>query len=147
MKTIRHFPHAIREIMTEWIPMPDGTRLAARIWLPVDAESHPVPAVLEYLPYRRRDGTSDRDSVTQPYLAGHGYAAVRVDIRGTGDSEGLLLDEYDLPEQHDGVEVIAWLARQSWWAADLRPEESPGRHSIAHVRLSLPIPSSLLCRE
>ena len=114
MKIITQFPHAIREIMTQWIPMPDGTRLAARIWLPVDAESHPVPAVLEYLPYRRRDGTSYSDSITQPYLAGHGYAAVRVDIRGTGDSEGLMLDEYDLPEQHDGVEVIAWLARQSW---------------------------------
>ena len=94
--------------------MPDGTRLAARIWLPVDAEANPVPAVLEYLPYRRRDGTSYRDSVTQPYLAGHGYAAVRVDIRGTGDSEGLMLDEYDLPEQHDGVAVIAWLAAQPW---------------------------------
>ena len=114
MKTITHFPRAIREIMTEWIPMPDGTRLAARIWLPVDAESDPVPAVLEYLPYRRRDGTTHRDSVTQPYLAGHGYAAVRVDVRGTGDSEGLMLDEYDLPELHDGVAVVAWLARQSW---------------------------------
>ena len=114
MKTITQFPRAIREIMTAWIPMPDGTQLAARIWLPVDAESDPVPAVLEYLPYRRRDGTSYRDSVTQPWLAGHGYAAVRVDIRGTGDSEGLMLDEYDLSEQHDGVAVIAWLARQRW---------------------------------
>ena len=114
MKTITTFPRAVREIMTAWIPMPDGTQLAARIWLPVDAEADPVPAVLEYLPYRRRDGTTYQDSVTQPYLAGHGYAAVRVDIRGTGDSEGLMLDEYDLPEQQDGVEVIAWLARQPW---------------------------------
>ena len=114
MKTITDFPRAIREIMTAWIPMADGTRLAARIWLPLDADADPVPAVLEYLPYRRRDGTSYRDSVTQPYLAGHGYAAVRVDVRGTGDSEGLMLDEYDLPELHDGVEVIAWLARQRW---------------------------------
>ena len=92
MKTITTFPRAVREIMTAWIPMPDGTQLAARIWLPVDAEADPVPAVLEYLPYRRRDGTTYQDSVTQPYLAGHGYAAVRVDIRGTGDSEGLMLD-------------------------------------------------------
>ena len=114
MKTVGTFPRPIREIMTQWIPMPDGTRLAARIWLPVDAEANPVPAVLEYLPYRRRDGTSFHDSQTQPYIAGHGYAAVRVDIRGTGDSEGLLLDEYDLPEQRDGVEVIAWLAAQPW---------------------------------
>ena len=93
MKTITDFPRAIREIMTAWIPMADGSRLAARIWLPLDADADPVPAVLEYLPYRRRDGTSYRDSVTQPYLAGHGYAAVRVDVRGTGDSEGLMLDE------------------------------------------------------
>ncbi len=114
MKTVDQFPRPVREIMTAWIPMPDGTQLAARIWLPQDAEADPVPAVLEYLPYRRRDGTSARDSVTQPYLAGHGYAAVRVDIRGTGDSEGLMLDEYDLPEIHDGAEVIAWLARQPW---------------------------------
>ncbi len=114
MKTIDQFPRPVCEIMTAWIPMPDGARLAARIWLPVDAEADPVPAVLEYLPYRRRDGTSTRDSVTQPYLAGHGYAAVRVDIRGTGDSDGLMLDEYDLPEIHDGAKVIAWLARQPW---------------------------------
>jgi len=119
MKTVKNFPRAIREIMTDWIPMPDGTRLAARIWLPVDAETNPVPAVLEYLPYRRRDGTSYRDSITQPYLAGHGYAAVRVDIRGTGDSKGLMLDEYDLPEQHDGVAVIAWLARQTWCSGNV----------------------------
>ena len=114
MKTRTDLPRAVREIMTAWIPMPDGTRLAARIWLPVDADSDPVPALLEYLPYRRRDGTAYSDSMTQPYLAGHGYAAVRVDIRGTGDSEGLMLDEYEPAEKHDGVEVVAWLARQSW---------------------------------
>jgi len=114
MKSRTEFARAVREIMTAWIPMADGTRLAARIWLPADAEQDPVPALLEYLPYRRRDGTSHRDSVTQPYMAGHGYAAVRVDIRGSGDSEGLLLDEYDRPELEDGVQVIAWLARQSW---------------------------------
>jgi predicted acyl esterase len=50
MKTITQFPRPVREIMTAWIPMPDGTQLAARIWLPVDAEADPVPAVLEYLP-------------------------------------------------------------------------------------------------
>lgn len=94
--------------------MADGVRLAARIWLPVDAEDDPVPAVLEYLPYRRRDGTALRDAVTQPYLAGHGYAAVRVDVRGTGDSEGVLRDEYDRPEREDGVAIVAWLAAQTW---------------------------------
>jgi predicted acyl esterase len=52
--------------------------LAARIWLPDDAEQNPVPAILEYLPYRKRDGTYERDALTHPYLAGHGSASVRV---------------------------------------------------------------------
>jgi len=97
-----------------WIPLADGTRLSARIWLPDDAEQDPVPALLEYIPYRKDDSTAPRDAVRHPYLAGHGYASVRVDIRGSGDSDGLLLDEYLPLEQFDAVEVIAWLARQPW---------------------------------
>jgi uncharacterized protein len=114
VKIVGEFPREVREIETCWIPLADGTRLAARIWLPVDAEARPVPAILEYLPYRRRDGTILRDAQTHPYFAGHGYASVRVDIRGTGDSEGFIKDEYLPQEQLDAVEVIDWLARQSW---------------------------------
>lgn len=102
------------DIEHTWIPLSDGTRLAARIWLPDEAERHPVPALLEYLPYRKRDGTRERDALTHPYLAGHGYACARVDIRGCGESEGLLDDEYSRQEQEDALEVIAWLARQTW---------------------------------
>ncbi len=97
-----------------WITMSDDTRLAARIWLPEDAATDPVPAILEYLPYRRRDGTAARDYLTHPYFAARGYACVRVDMRGTGDSDGLLLDEYLRQEQDDALEVIAWIARQDW---------------------------------
>ena len=97
-----------------WIPMADGTRLAARIWLPRGARAAPVPAVLEYLPYRRRDGTLGRDEITYPWLAGRGYAGVRVDIRGNGDSEGLMEDEYSEAELADGEAVIAWIAAQPW---------------------------------
>jgi uncharacterized protein len=107
-------PRAVREIEHILIPLRDGTDLAARIWLPVDAETNPVPAILEYLPYRKRTGTYDRDALTHPYLAGHGYAGVRVDIRGSGESDGLLFDEYALQEQDDALEVIAWLAAQPW---------------------------------
>jgi uncharacterized protein len=108
------FPRAVRVIEHTSIPLRDGTRLAARIWLPDDAERNPVPAILEYLPYRKRDGTYDRDALTHPYLAGHGYAGVRVDIRGSGESDGLLTDEYARQEQDDALEVIAWLAAQPW---------------------------------
>jgi predicted acyl esterase len=108
------FPRSVRVIEHTLIPLQDGTVLAARIWLPEDAEQNPVPAILEYLPYRKRDGTYERDALTHPYLAGHGYAGVRVDLRGSGDSQGLLFDEYAKQEQDDGVEVIAWLAAQPW---------------------------------
>ena len=114
MKIVETFPIPFREIETAWIPMGDGCRLAARIWLPEGAEEKPVPAVLEYIPYRRRDFTRGRDEAMHRYFAGHGYAAVRVDLRGSGDSDGLLLDEYLPVEQEDGLAVIAWLAAQPW---------------------------------
>ena len=114
IKTIKKFPCKTREVENFWIPMSDGVKLAARMWIPLDAEKKPVPAVLEYLPYRKRDGTIVRDALTHPYLAGHGYAAIRVDMRGNGDSEGVMLDEYTKQEQDDALEVIAWIARQKW---------------------------------
>ena len=94
--------------------MPDGIYLAARLWLPEDAEQRPVPALLEYIRYRKRDDTRLRDETLHPYLASHGYACIRVDIRGSGDSEGLPQDEYVKQEQDDGVEIVAWLAAQPW---------------------------------
>ena len=94
MKIIKKFPRKVKEIVNAEIPLKDGTKLAARIWLPADAEKSPVPAILEYLPYRKRDGTYVRDQLTHPYFAGHGYAGVRVDMRGNGDSDGIMLDEY-----------------------------------------------------
>ena len=114
MKYIEEFPRRVQEFETVWIPLADGCRLAARIWMPADAESDPVPAILEYIPYRRRDFTAVRDATKHAYYAGHGYAGVRVDMRGTGDSDGLMLDEYTQQELDDAVEVIAWLAAQSW---------------------------------
>jgi len=107
-------PRPVREIEHTWIELGDGTRLSARFWLPEDAEHSPVPAILEYLPYRKRDGTVGRDYDRQPYVAGHGYATVRVDIRGSGESDGILEDEYTRQELDDAVEVIAWLASRPW---------------------------------
>jgi putative CocE/NonD family hydrolase len=114
MTVVATFPRTIRRLDPVWIPLRDGTRLAARMWIPVDADRSPVPAILEYIPYRRRDFTAERDALTHPYVAGHGYACVRVDLRGSGDSEGVLTDEYLPLEQEDAVEVIAWLAAQPW---------------------------------
>ena len=114
MKTVKKFPRKVREIENTFITLPDGARLAVRIWMPVDAEKSPVPAILEYLPYRKRDGTHVRDALTHPYLAGHGYACIRVDMRGNGDSEGVMLDEYTQQELDDACSVIAWARKQPW---------------------------------
>ncbi|MEO1789860.1 MAG: CocE/NonD family hydrolase [Pseudomonadota bacterium] len=99
---------------TIWIPMPDGARLAARLWLPAGAENAPVPALLEYIPYRRRDRTRLRDEGMHPHLAANGYACLRVDMRGSGDSDGTMPDEYTEQETQDGADAIQWIAQQPW---------------------------------
>ena len=119
MKVIRDFPCRIEEIKHVWIPMTDGCRLSARIWRPKDSHQNPVPAILEYIPYRKNDGTALRDSLIHPYFAGHGYAAVRVDLRGSGDSEGILEGEYLQQELEDGIEVLEWISKQSWCDGNL----------------------------
>ncbi|MFE5752322.1 CocE/NonD family hydrolase [Streptomyces massasporeus] len=114
MRYVTNLPYETKEEEHVTIPMSDGVRLSAHIWRPTSSDQEPVPAVLEYIPYRKRDLTAVRDSIHHPYLAGHGYACVRVDLRGTGDSEGVLRDEYLEREQADAEEVLAWLAEQPW---------------------------------
>ena len=111
-RTVTSLPHEVREIENTWIPLPDGARLAARLWLPASAGERAVPAVLEYLPYRKRAGTRGRDEPMHRYFAGHGFASVRVDLRGTGESDGVLRDEYLEQEQEDGLTVLRWIAAQ-----------------------------------
>ena len=99
--------------------MSDGCKLAARIWMPEDAEINPVPAILEYIPYRKRDGTRERDEPMHGYFAKQGYVAIRVDMRGSGDSDGIMRDEYLPQEQIDALEVIAWIANQDWCSGNV----------------------------
>jgi putative CocE/NonD family hydrolase len=113
MATIRtDLPYDVRNVEHTWIELPDGARLSARLRLPVT--DRPVPAILEYLPYRKDDGTLARDERQHDYLAGFGFACVRVDLRGSGDSDGVLHGEYLETELHDGVDVIDWIAAQPW---------------------------------
>lgn len=97
-----------------FIPMRDGTRLAAKLWLPQGAETAPVPTILEYIPYRRNDNKANRDHQIHAFFAAHGYAGLRVDMRGSGDSEGILTDEYLPLEMQDGLDILAWIAEQPW---------------------------------
>jgi len=104
----------IKVLENNFIPMQDGTKLASKIWVPENAGESPVPAILEYIPYRKRDFKAVRDDQIHGYFAEHGYAGVRVDLRGSGDSEGILRDEYLQQELDDGLEVLKWLAAQPW---------------------------------
>jgi putative CocE/NonD family hydrolase len=106
MNALRNFDDTI------WIDLPDGRRLSARLWLPEAAAPHPV--ILEYLPYRKRDGTAERDATTHAHFVKHGYACLRVDIAGTGDSFGQFDDEYSEQELSDGEAVLAWISNQNW---------------------------------
>lgn len=95
--------------------MPDGARLGARLWLPEEwAAPQAVPAILEYIPYRKDDYTAVRDSSTIAWFASRGYACLRVDMRGSGSSDGVMFDEYSNQEIDDGVAVINWMADQDW---------------------------------
>ena len=119
MEVVTEFAYKVREIEHCLIPLSDGTQLAARIWLPEVAGEQAFPAILEYLPYRKRDGTAVRDALTHPWMAGQGYVCVRVDMRGNGESQGLMADEYLLQEQDDALQVIDWLCRQPWCDGNL----------------------------
>lgn len=114
MNIIRNTPPNVVELEHVEIPMPDGCRLAARIWMPEGAADQPVPAILEYLPYRKNDNTHARDAERAPYIAARGYAYVRLDLRGCGESEGVMFDEYLPQELEDGCDAIEWIAAQPW---------------------------------
>jgi putative CocE/NonD family hydrolase len=106
--------NAVHVVDNQWIGLKDGTQLSARLWLPENADKTPAPVVWEYIPYRKRDLYRAHDDLWGLTLAQYGIAYARVDARGSGDSQGILVDEYLEQELTDGVEVIAWLARQTW---------------------------------
>jgi putative CocE/NonD family hydrolase len=108
--------YATMKRVLEYIPMKDGVRLAVTLYMPEGAKpDEKFPAILEYLPYRKDDWTLSRDWDLHSYWVRRGYITARVDIRGTGSSEGAPPDrEYSEQEQQDGLEVIDWLSKQAW---------------------------------
>lgn len=111
---VRDFPHKVRVIDHMPVPVGDGVTLSAKIWLPEDAEDNPVPAIVEYAPFRHGDFTYPRDRLIHPWFAGNGYAAVRLELCGAGDSTGLPMDEYVAREQDDALAALDWISRQPW---------------------------------
>ncbi len=105
--------HKVNFIENKWINLKDGNKLAATLWLP-KSDNKKFPTILEYIPYRKRDATAIRDSLMHPFYAANGYACIRVDMRGSGDSDGIMQDEYLPKETEDGMQIINWIKKQKW---------------------------------
>ncbi len=99
------------------IPLAGGLTLSARIWFP--RSNRPAPAILEYHPYPKRYATAQRDEIAHGFFASKGFVSLRVDMRGSGESEGSTVDEYTDQERADAVEVINWIARQDWCSGSI----------------------------
>ncbi len=108
------FPHKVRIQPDIKIPLSDGSWLHVLAWIPECATENPVPALVEYAPFRHRDFTAPRDALIHPWFAGYGYASLRVELRGSGDSAGMPQDEYVLQEQDDALEALEWISTQEW---------------------------------
>jgi putative CocE/NonD family hydrolase len=115
------------EVAVDWdirIPARDGVQLSANIWRPLprsadDADGadgpHPrFPAILEMIPYGKDNWRRAADMTRGEWFAARGYALCRVDVRGTGSSGGIALDEYTADETRDGYDAVEWLAAQPW---------------------------------
>lgn len=107
----------------EFVEVSPGVLLCANIYRPANSESHPVPVVLAYTPYRQPSVSNgeelrhpDRQSLTRqiPPLVRHGYATVTFDVRGTGNSSGHSTMIYSEEEQADGYAMIEWASSQPW---------------------------------
>lgn len=97
------------------IPTRDGLELSADVFLPAGADpASPVPVVLNMDPYRKDDWGASWALALGGYLASHGYAYCRLDVRGTGSSRGMATDEYAEAETLDGHDAVEWLAAQPW---------------------------------
>ena len=117
MKNSADYP--IRVIRQLAIPMPDGVKLGASLYMPDAPNDGPFPAIVEAHPYRKDDNKIARDWRTHSYLARKGYVGVRLDTRGSGASEGVAENEYTRQEQLDCLQVLAWLADQPWCSGQL----------------------------
>lgn len=109
-------PYKVTKLENVPIQMKDGALLYAHIWIPQDALDGKIKVgtLVEYLPYRKNDFTAVRDSIRHPYYGGYGFALMRVDMRGCGDSDDILRGEYLKQEQDDNMEVFDWIIAQDW---------------------------------
>lgn len=96
------------------VPLAGGEVLGARIWLPHDAHETPVPAIVDYHPYRSCDASVIQDEAIYASLADRGFACVKLDVRGTANSSGVHPDQFSEAYWLDCAEALDWIASQPW---------------------------------
>ena len=104
------------------IPVRDGLELSANVWRPVPRQTSPgerFPVILEMIPYGKDSWRRNADSSRGEWLAARGFALCRLDVRGTGSSPGVAVDEYSEAETRDGYDAVEWLAAQPWCSGDV----------------------------
>ena len=123
MRDARPAPEARFDVLVEWdarIVLRDGTELSANIWRPVarggrtgeTGGAERFPAILEMIPYGKDNWRRNADTTRGEWFAARGFALCRLDVRGTGSSGGIALDEYTADETRDGYDAVEWLAGQ-----------------------------------
>ena len=99
--------YAVRTLLDAKVPMRDGVRLSADLYLPDGIG--PFPTVLIRTPYNNAQDELIRKARA---LANLGYACVLQDCRGRFDSEG---DFYPfVNEAQDGYDTQEWIGQQPW---------------------------------
>ena len=148
------------------VPMRDGARLKADVFRPDDGGK--FPAILNLGPYQKDklwvppphaggEGHAHMnwETVTPEWWVPKGYAAVRVDGRGSGKSPGQC-EPWSLAEAVDFYDAIEWAAAQpwcngkvglsgisyfainQWFVANLQPPSLEGDHAVGGLRRHLP---------
>lgn len=98
-------PEIVRRLNLS-VPMRDGIRLAANVFLP--SESGRFPTILVRTPYNKGEDLTPNFRA----FVDHGYAMVVEDARGRYASEGVF-DPFG-QEPKDGNDTLNWIARQPW---------------------------------
>ena len=134
---------SVAEVSHTTFTLKDGKKLGIKAWLPCSVENiehfsslldsnalkwsenvysgnskrptQKFPCILEYIPYSKDSVmTLERDYARHPWTSSHGYVVLRVDLRGTGSSEGNYYGEYEDQEFEDCLELINWISKQNW---------------------------------
>jgi putative CocE/NonD family hydrolase len=113
-RIVDDLPHRVTVVPHRVVRLTDGTEISVKLWLPDVEPGVRLPVILEAIPYRKDDNSLVDDEARHGYVAGHGYVCIRMDLRGSGSSTGVLEDEYSPREQADIVEVIDWASTQPW---------------------------------